>query len=348
MKTLLYTQDYPPQTGGVAEYYRQLVSHWPQADEIFVLYKKCRGLMIQYFCQFYYLFKEVQKNKIEYILVGQILPLGPVVHLLWRFKPIKYAVFLHGMDLPFVLHHSRKTWLARMILKDADKVICANNYTADLFRKNFPTLISRLEVVNPGVAEFKERANLIATEDGRKIIERIKNKTVLLSVGRLVKRKGFDSVINILKDLPSDIVYLIIGAGPEEEYLRSIAPENVIFIGAISEAEKWSYLDLCDIFIMPAKDLDGDFEGFGIVYLEANLCSKPVIAGNSGGVSDAVEDNVNGLLVNPENLEEIKNAIIKLIGDKDLREKLGRQGRGRAINDFSWQGQAEKVFLSIS
>jgi phosphatidylinositol alpha-1,6-mannosyltransferase len=87
-----------------------------------------------------------------------------------------------------------------------------------------------------------------------------------------------------------------------------------------------------------------DFEGFGIVYLEANLCGKPVIAGRSGGVPDAVENNVNGLLVNPESEEEIAQAILKLYESKELRETLGEQGRQRALIKFNWKNQIESFF----
>ncbi len=94
---------------------------------------------------------------------------------------------------------------------------------------------------------------------------------------------------------------------------------------------------------MPSRDIEGDFEGFGIVYLEANLCGKPVIAGNSGGVKDAVSDGVSGLMVEPENLEGIANAISRLSNDKDLRDKLGSQGKERAIREFSWENQAANL-----
>ena len=88
--------------------------------------------------------------------------------------------------------------------------------------------------------------------------------------------------------------------------------EHVLLITDATDEEVNAWYELCDMFIMPAREEDGDFEGFGIVYLEANSYSKPVIAGDSGGVRDAVKDGVNGLLVNPESVEEIKNAIIKL------------------------------------
>jgi len=112
---------------------------------------------------------------------------------------------------------------------------------------------------------------------------------------------------------------------------------KAIFLGKITDEEKWAWMDLCDIFIMPSRNIDDDFEGFGIVYLEANLSGKPVIAGDTGGVRDAVQNGVSGLLVDPENVDEIANAIIKLSKDKELIKKLGEQGRERAIREFNWE-----------
>lgn len=113
------------------------------------------------------------------------------------------------------------------------------------------------------------------------------------------------------------------------------------------DEEKNLWHSLCDIFVMPARNIAGDFEGFGIVYLEANLAGKPVIAGRSGGVSDAVIDGLNGLLVDPENVNDLSKKIIRLALDHELRQKLGEQGRERALREFNWQKQTEKIYNII-
>lgn len=338
MRTLLYTQEFPPFKGGVANYYGQMVANWPKEEEIFLLFKKSSGRFRQYFLQLWYLARAVSKHKIDYILVGQVLPLGSIVHLFWRWRRLKYAVFFHGMDLSFALKHPRKAWLTKLILQDADKIICANNYTAEMLRNNFPNLGVEIRVVNPGVSHFKEREEVPQLQD-------FKEEILLLSIGRLVKRKGFAETI---KALPAGVRYVIIGQGPEAEALRRIADSRVTFIDLVSEAAKWTWLEACDIFIMPSVDLAGDFEGFGIVYLEANLAGKPVIAGNSGGIRDAVIDGYNGLVVDGHSLGAIREAIIKLKANPELREKLGRQGRERAEKDFSWDKQAQLVCSEIT
>jgi phosphatidylinositol alpha-1,6-mannosyltransferase len=160
-----------------------------------------------------------------------------------------------------------------------------------------------------------------------------------------------DSVIKALSEWgPEDlkIKYFIAGSGSEEKYLRSLAAvsplsESIVFLGEINEDEKWLWLHACDLFIMPAREIGNDFEGFGIVYLEANLAGKMVVAGNSGGVKDAVEEGVSGFLVDPENISEIKNLIIKLKNNKDLLFNMGKRGRERAITNFNWEKQSERL-----
>jgi phosphatidylinositol alpha-1,6-mannosyltransferase len=262
------------------------------------------------------------------------------------------------MDLTYALRQPRKKIIAKKILKKADKIICANSYTANLV-KDFlgDGYKNKIAVVNPGidpseakhdikqVSQLKEKYNLY-------------NKIILFSVGRLVKRKGFDMVIDALPDVLTklpNLVYVIAGAGPDEDYLKQKSSSleqsglsNIIFLGKISDQEKWAWLNLCDIFIMPAKNINGDFEGFGIVYLEANLTSKPVIAGDSGGVSDAVEDHVNGILIDPESKDAVADGILELALDKRLRNSLGQQGWERAVREFNWDKQIRKIFYLVN
>jgi phosphatidylinositol alpha-1,6-mannosyltransferase len=137
------------------------------------------------------------------------------------------------------------------------------------------------------------------------------------------------------------------GRGPREACLKSLVPleltRKIIFLGELSENEKWEWLNLADIFIMPARDIIGDFEGFGIVYLEAALCKKPVIAGNSGGVNDAVVSGKTGLIVDPENIKDISLAIEKLVTNSDLRIELGKNGQERAWRDFNWEKRITEI-----
>ena len=248
--------------------------------------------------------------------------------------------------MAYVLRHTKKKWLAEKILCCAEKIICANNYTAELAWQAWPDIKGKVAVVNPGVDDNFQLKNKYNLE----------NKLILLSVGRLVKRKGFDKVIEampeVLKQLP-DLVYLVIGDGDEFENfklkIKNLGLEKHIKI--INQAigqERDNWYKACDIFIMPSRNINGDFEGFGMVYLEANLASKPVIAGRIGGIGDAVVDNLNGLLVDPLNTGQIAAAIIKLAKDPALRQQLGKQGRERSIREFNWKKHIDKIYKAIT
>jgi phosphatidylinositol alpha-1,6-mannosyltransferase len=405
MRVLLFTLEYPPFKGGVANVYENIVKYWPCGvetrhgasllqNDIFVLHNNDGRLInnklpfLKWLPSAWRLWRFIIKEKINHIIVGHILPLGIAAYIVSKFTKIKYSVILHGMDFTFALRTARKKWIAKKILGDANNIICMNSYVAELVRRLVgDNGAKKIKIVNPGAEARKAENKKTKKQDELKNKYNLENKIVLLSVGRLVKRKGFDKVIEALpkalKEAPN-LIYVIAGAGPDEEYLKEIAykgigypigypipnkhadkgayksaghpigcptptpNKHVIFLGKITDEEKWAWLNLCDIFIMPSRTIGGDFEGFGIVYLEANLAGKPVIAGDSGGVRDAVKNNVNGLLVNPESAEEIAEAIIKLAKDKELRRKLGERGRERAVKEFNWERQVEKIYDIIT
>ena len=365
MRTLLFTLEYPPFHGGVANYYGHLIKYWPEPDNIFVLHNNDGRLInnnlpfLKWLPAHFTLREKIKQEKIEHILVGQILPLGTVALICAKFCKIKYSIFLHGMDLSYALKRPRKKWLAEKILKKSEKIICVNSHVAKIAQQAWPDINQKITVVNPGVENLASRSprwsfgeagnSQLATQMRDKY--NLHDKIILLSVGRLVKRKGFDMVIKalpkVLKKVPH-LVYVIIGDGPEignwKLEIGNLGLEkHVRIINQAADAERDDWYDLCDIFIMTSRNINGDFEGFGIVYLEANLAGKPVIAGRSGGVEDAVIDGLNGLLVDQEDTEKIASAVIKLALDSKLRQRLGQRGRERALKEFNWKKQILKI-----
>lgn len=340
MKILLITAEYPPMVGGVSHYYEHLVKH----SEIEVLVLPLQRGLLKYF-QWR---KILKKHDYDLLLVGQILPFGTLALL--QSKP--YAVMLHGMDYSLAL---KKKVLAKVILNRAHKIIAANSYVANLVKKFCYTSTI---IVNPGIDEII-LPDVLEVEN-LKFAYELNDSFVMLSMGRLVKRKGVDKTLEALKYLPEvvarNITYVILGSGPDAPYLEKLAESyqnqgglaRIIFLNkTFGEAEKWQWLSACDLFILPARDILGDFEGFGIVYLEAGLAKKPIIAGKAGGVSDAVVDGFNGLLVDPLNPRAIADNIIKLYQDEGLRLQLGVNGNKRAIEEFNWHGQAAKLIQGL-
>jgi phosphatidylinositol alpha-1,6-mannosyltransferase len=365
MKILLATIDYWPAYGGVANYYGNIASHWPEAGQLQVLDNSQKALVdetrsfIKWWPAIKTLRRKLKDKEFDHLLVGQILPLGTVAIWLKKFYKFEYSVVLHGMDFDFALRVPRKRKLALKILNGAAKIICSNSYLAGEVSKFVgQEAAQKVFVVNPGI----EPASMLPRNEQRiaelKKQYELDGKFVILTLARLVKRKGVDQVILALSRLHEkwpDLAYVVAGAGPDEEYLKNYAQaagnyfaEHIRFIGAPSDDDKWQWFHLCDCFAMPARNDDGDYEGFGIVYLEANLCGKPVIAGQSGGVGDAVVDGENGFLVGPTDTAAISQALMTLMDNPEVGKKLGEQGRARAAAKFLWQDLTLKFYKVIN
>ncbi len=175
-------------------------------------------------------------------------------------------------------------------------------------------------------------------------------RRVLLTVGRLCPRKGMDRVIEslpaILRHIP-DLAYVIVGHGAYRPALEALArelgvQEHVIFAGAVPDEELVGHYALGDVFIMANREMpDGYTEGFGLVFLEANACGLPAIAGRAGGSPDAVIDMVNGLLVNGEDQADIAQAVVRLFGDDALRSRL-RAGGAELVRAATWEARVQQ------
>ena len=173
------------------------------------------------------------------------------------------------------------------------------------------------------------------------------NKKVIVSVGRLVHRKGQDHLIEsmpaILKVHP-DAHLLLVGKGPYLEHLAKLVAKNglqdsVSFIGRIQYAELPAYICCGDIFAMPSRSrlMGLEVEGLGIVYLEASACGLPVIAGKSGGAPDAVLVGETGVVVDGTSPSEIAEACIDLLNNPELCALMGATGRAWIIENWRWE-----------
>ena len=205
-------------------YYGNLVSRWPEAGQVSVLDNSSGQLInprwpiLKWLPACFALRQKIKQEKIDHVIVGHILPLGTATLICSWFSKIKYSVILHGMDLALAMKQSRKKWLANKILNRAEKIVCTNSYVAELARQAFPGVKQKVAVVNPGVENRATRNPQLAT--GLKEKFDLQNKIILLSVGRLVKRKGFDKVIEaipkVLEKVPN-LAYIILGEGKEFE-----------------------------------------------------------------------------------------------------------------------------------
>lgn len=284
----------------------------------------------------------IKREKIDVTVYGYIL-YGLIGLMLRLSRGQAYAVSVHGMDVLKLTRFFLLRRLVKSILKHASVVLVNSEFTKRLMM-DLGVEEGQIEVVYPGVEDIYEKAE---KDRGLQLRHGLEGKFVLMTLGRLVQRKGFDMVIKAMpaiKRTVPEAVYLIVGSGPEREPLEKLArdlgvADSVIFAGRAADDEMVKYYNLCDLFIMPSRMLqaEGDVEGFGIVYMEASRCGKPVIGGHSGGVVEAVLDGETGLLVDPNSTESISQAVIRICKDKELARLLAEKGYWRAKTQFHYR-----------
>jgi phosphatidylinositol alpha-1,6-mannosyltransferase len=179
------------------------------------------------------------------------------------------------------------------------------------------------------------------------------DRPVVVCVSRLVRRKGQDTLIQAMPRILAaepDAVLLIVGGGPYEKDLRELAHDtgvagSVRFTGPVPWAELPAHYGAGDVFAMPCRTRRGglDVEGLGIVYLEASATGLPVVAGDSGGAPDAVLDGETGWVVRGGSPSEAADRIITLLGDAELRRRMGERGREWVEEKWRWDLLAEHL-----
>jgi phosphatidylinositol alpha-1,6-mannosyltransferase len=282
----------------------------------------------------------------------QPLPLGLTVWLLKRIYRLPVMIWSHGSDLLRVQRIPGGKTVLRWTLSQADWLI-ANSMATRLEMERLGQDPARIRVIHPPVEHERFHPNV----DPTPIRERhaIGGAPVILTVARLVEKKGIDAVLRALPAIlcaVPEVRYLIVGDGPLRLQLQALAEDlgiarQVLFVGAVehNSSDLPRYYSACDVYVMPSRSLPGhgEVESFGISYLEAGACGKPVVAGRGGGVEEAVEDGVTGLLVDPLDVNEIANAIVKILKDGELTRRLGENGRKRAGKQPDW-GQLKVTF----
>jgi phosphatidyl-myo-inositol dimannoside synthase len=185
----------------------------------------------------------------------------------------------------------------------------------------------------------------------------IQGKKLIISVGRLVHRKGQDRLIEsmptILQAVP-DAHLLLVGKGPYKSKLEKLVAklelsDAVTFLGRIELSDLPKYLSMASIFAAPSRDRLGglEVEGLGIVYLEASSCALAVVVGDSGGAREALIDGKTGILVDGKSVAQISQAVIKLLIDPSLRDEMGRNGQGWVKDLWSWDRLAARFEAAL-
>lgn len=281
-------------------------------------------------------------------------PEGPAA--IWAVKQLHRPFVLLGYGGEFLTSAGQfLKWLVqRSVLKRAALCLAISNYTADRFaRARVPR--ERIEVIYGGVRPERFEQAPPETEQLREDLD-LAGKQVILTVARLIRRKGHDCVLRamptVLEAAP-EAAYLIVGDGPTRDELNALVDElgltdHVRFAGSVAAELLPAYYHLCDVFVMPGRPVRGELaEGLGLAYLEASAAGKPVIGTRFGGTEDAVAEGESGLLVEPSNIDGLAEALMSILTDHDLATRLGEAGRARVLRDFTWARVAKRFLGAL-
>jgi phosphatidylinositol alpha-1,6-mannosyltransferase len=365
---LLVTNDFGPRAGGIEtfviglleriapgevvvytssqKHHQSYDQNWLQRYQVQVIRDKSRILLPTP-----RVIKNLQRiisdQEITTIWFGAAAPLGVSARWLRKSGAKHIVALTHGHEVWWA-----KLWPFSWAISEIAAQINYVTYLGDFTKKALAPRFKdhkKLVQIAPGIDtdHFKPRD----ASQLRKTLN-ITDRPTIISVGRLVHRKGQDRLIEalpqILKSVPNAVL-LLVGEGPYRKRLDRLIKklqlkDHVIFIGRVDYQDLPTYLSVGDVFAMPSRSrfFGLEVEGLGIVYLEASACGLPVIGGASGGAPDAVIDNETGFVVDGNDVEQIAITAIQLLADPHLRSRMGAAGRKWSIDKWSWQLWSEK------
>jgi len=348
----LVTLDYPPERGGVARYLGNLVEE--SKGEIGVFVNETHRAMGPGHVESVRLLETgwpawwpmvgvmrgLRDKGYSKIFVSHALPCGTAAMIARLMGGLPYAVLMHGLDFRLATRSAWKRFVLRHILKRSCLVITNSQIVGEEITDFMPSI--KPLMLTPGV----EPRDFPPRETARASFGIDPQTFQLLSVTRLVPRKGIDKLIQAMSLLPQEVKLTIIGDGQDLDRLRALASslgERVRFLTEVDDAARDAWYAASDTFVLPVRDEGDDMEGFGIVFLEAAQAGLASIAGKSGGAVEAVLDEETGLHVEPNDINAIAAAINRLRGDLLLRSRLGEAGKTRVKRDFRWADRWGKL-----
>lgn len=342
-KVLLVTNDFPPTVGGIQSYLRDFVDQLDPKDVVvfastqadptahdealpYTVVRWPHRVMLPTPATSKRMMELIQQHGIEVVWFGAAAPLGLMAAAARRAGARRVVASTHGHEVGWSMLPGARQCLRR-IGNTVDVVTYISQYTLSRFRGAF--------------GEHPEFVWLPSGVDTQVFspLEHPEGKTIVC-ISRLVPRKGQDSLIaampQVLQRHPQARLVLV-GSGPYERALRRRAGDNVEFRGRVSAEQMRDELRKADIFAMPARTRGGglDVEGLGIVYLEAQACGVPVVAGDSGGAPETVTSE-SAVVVNGRDVAAVAAVLVRLLDDAALRRHMGQAGRRHVVNNWTW------------
>ncbi len=369
MSSLVISEIFPPKTGGSGRWLWEVYSRLPRADYIIVAgevpghlefdgkhdlriermpltlsawgLRSWRGLS-GYGRSFRRLRRLVKRYRPDRVHSARVLPEGVMAWCLKRWFGIPYLCYVHGEEITCTSESRELRWLARRVVAGADFLIANSKNTARIVEDLWQAKSDRVRIMHPGVDIEKfypvPRDIAVRRQLGWN------DRPVVLTVGRLQKRKGHDRLIEalpLIRQFLPNILYAIFGDGEERQALEELVrrkglSEHVQFLGERDEAELVAAYQQCDLFVLPNRQVGQDIEGFGMVLLEAQACGKPVIAGASGGTAETMSIAETGIVIDCSQPAVIAQWITEWLVDRPRIENMGIAARRWVQDNFNW------------
>ena len=295
-----------------------------------------------------------RQHRVRFVHCGNVKPAGYPARWVYERQHIPYGIFFYGADLLSEQHkirHSRlKRRTARVILGGAAVLTTISAWTRDLALSLLGDLGldghgRRVRVVHLGTDPTWFRPGIDPTTVRERFGLPDGGTRWLVTVARLQEHKGMDTVIRALPAILArapDVRYAVAGTGPDRERLEHLAQElglgdHVRFLGGVGDQDLPAFYNLASVYVGASRRAGRlGVEGFGISLVEASACGLPVVAGNSGGIPDAVRDGETGFLVPPDDPAALAAAVSRLLADAELARRIAAAGRKAVETYYNW------------
>lgn len=354
MKTLFITRKYPPQIGGMESFSYGLINSFPGEKQVIAYGGSQKWLIFVYFYLFLKSLSVVWRNKIDLIHLGDAL-LAPLGWFLKKLTGRKVVITAHGKDINFNFPLYQKIILP--FVRKMDQVVCVSEKTkSECLKRGVPA--NKCLVIPDGVAIQEQLPGPAKKEISQKFNISFVNKFILLTCGRLSRRKGVLWFIkNVFPLLPANVIYLIVGRDSSEisglgswlgikkikysDKIRRLIQklnfqDRIFYLGEVSACDLEKIYRTADIFVMPNVKVEGDLEGFGIVAIEAASSGLPVVAANLEGLREAIKNGQNGYLVPWGQANGFKTKIEQLYYSPQLCGEISQKAKEYTRQHYSW------------
>lgn len=375
---MVFSADYKPRPGGIAEHAYKIACHFrARGARVIVLapafegyrdfdggapfetFRVARLPVLDLAVYLFVAFHLIVSRRVGLVYCATSHPCAWICRLLRPFVSFRFTVTIHAHEVVYSSRGLRQRIKKAMRpvqgrwIGSADRVLAVSNFTREAL-VTAGVEENRISVVFNGI-DPEDFTGITGTEE---LVRRygLERRRTILTVARLDVHKGHDVVIKampqILERVP-DAAYVIVGEGSTRSGLEALCDEygvrrHVIFTGLIPRREVLGLFAVCDVFVMISRIEGSNAEGFGIVFLEAGVLSKPVLGGRAGGVRDAIEDGVTGYLVDPLDSGEVADAVVRILLDRDLASRLGSNGRERVLSRFTWDRIFDRIVDAVN